>query len=359
MTKLGVQIQPWHDSRELVEVGRRLSDVVDLVWVPDQMLARNVYALLGALAQAGCGVGTGVTYAVGRNPIEMASAVATIGELVRDDREVVVGIGTGGVLVNSLFRKARPVSAVREAVTLMRALWTGEPVPLDAFPVLGAALGYRPGANAQLTYPVRRRPDIVVAGIGPKILAIAAAHADGLISPSMIPTLSRAALLSGRFGEISGLDDVLSARPVDSVPLRLIFGINISVSRNRDRARAHARRQVSLMMGSPRLWPDLAAVGLDVESAGEVKAAFDNGLGVEGAAQRCSESLADALIISGSPEDCIGPMTELRDLAAAHGYTECYVGAPLGPDPSEAADLLLSDVIPEVWPDRRGGRPQE
>ena len=31
MTKLGVQITPWSDSRELVELGRRLSDVVDLV----------------------------------------------------------------------------------------------------------------------------------------------------------------------------------------------------------------------------------------------------------------------------------------------------------------------------------------
>ena len=196
----------------------------------------------------------------------------------------------------------------------------------------------------------------MLAGVGLKILAIGAAHADGLISPGIMPTLSRAALLSGRFGEVSGLDNALAARPAGSVPLRLIFGINISISKDRDRARAHARRQASLVVGNPRLWPGLAAVGLDVESAGEVKAAFDNGLGVQGAAQRCSESLADALIISGSPQDCIGPMTELRDLAAAHGYTEFYVGAPLGPDPTEAANLLLAEVIPEVWPDRRGRR---
>lgn len=238
----------------------------------------------------------------------------------------------------------------------MRALWTGEPVPLDAFPVLGAALGYSPRASAQLTYPVRRRPDIVVAGVGPKILAVAAAHADGVISPGSLPTLSRAALLSGRFGEVSGLDNMLAARPAGSAPMRLIFGINVSISKDRDRARAHALRQVCLIVGSPRFWPDLAAVGLDVESAGEVKAAFDHGLGVQGAAERCFTSIADALIISGTPEDCIGPMTELRDLAAAHGYTEFYVGAPLGPDLAEAVDLLLTEVIPEVWPDRRGGR---
>lgn len=355
-TKLGVQITPWSNSRELVELGRRLSDVFDVVWVQDQMLARNVYPLLGALAHAGCGVGTNVTYPIGRNPIDIASAAATIGELIPDDREIVIGMGTGGALVNSLFHKDKPVTAVQEAITLMRALWTGESIQLDDFPVLGAALNYRPGATAKLTFPVVRRPDVVLAGVGPKILAVAAQHADGLISPSNMPTLSRAAFLSGRFGELSGLDGVRATRPANATPLRLIFGINVSMSKDRERARAHARRQVALVVGNQRLWPDLAAVGLDVESAGEVKAAFDAGLGIEGAAARCSEALADALIISGSPEECVGPMVELRDMASAQGYSEFYVGAPLGPDPVEACELLLTQVIPQVWPERRRGR---
>lgn len=355
-TKLGVQITPWSSSRELVDLGTRLSKTFDVIWVQDQMLARNVYALLGALAHAGCGVGTNVTYPIGRNPIEMASAAATISEFMSDDREMVIGMGTGGALVNSLFSKDRPVTVVREAITLMKALWTGAPVQLDEFPVLGATLKYRPGATAQLTYPVERAPQIVLAGVGPMILAVAAEHADGLISPSNLPTLSRAAFDTGRFGELSGLDKVVAARPATAAPLRLIYGINTSVSRDRAQARAHARRQVVLTVGNPRLWPALAAIGLDVGSAEAVKAAFDAGLGIEGAAAQCSESLADALIISGTPEDCIGPMIELRDLATAHGYNEFYVGAPLGPDPVEAAELLLDHVVPQVWPDREGGR---
>jgi len=142
---LGVQITPWSSSAALVELGRKLGTVVDTVWVQDQMLARNVYALLGALAQAGCGVGTNVTYPIGRNPIEMASAAATISELVPEGREMVVGMGTGGALVNSLFTKDRPVTVVREAMELMRALWAGERVELDRFPVLGGTLNYKPG----------------------------------------------------------------------------------------------------------------------------------------------------------------------------------------------------------------------
>lgn len=352
-TPLGVQLTPWATSAELVALSQRLSRVFDLIWVQDQMLARNIYALLGAIAQAGCGVGTNVTYPVGRNPLEMASAVATIGELLPVGREIVVGMGTGGALVNSLFRKDRPVTAVREAIGLMRALWRGETVELDAYPALGAACGFRPGGTATLTYPVPRTPDILVAGVGPKILAVAGAHADGLISPSNLPTLSLASLRSGRFAELSGVGHALAARPADARRLRLIFGINVSVSRDRKLARAHARRQLALVVGNPRLWPDLAAVGLDTDSATEVKEAFEAGLGIEGAAARMSDSLADALIVSGTPDECAGPMAELRDLAQAQGYQEFYVGAPLGPDLCEAAELLTSELVPLVWPERR------
>ena len=352
---LGMQLAPWSRADELVAVGETLNDVVDVVWVQDQMLARNVYVLLAGLAQAGCGIGTNVTYAVGRNPIEMASSAATLCELLSPGREMVLGFGTGGALVNSLFEKQRPVGMAREAITLMRELWSGEPVELDAFPILGKAMAYRPGAVAKLTFPVERPPDIVVAGVGPKIQKVAATVADGLISASNFPTVSLAAFRSGRFGELCGLDAMREARPPDAAPLRLIYGINMSVSADRELARARARRQAALTAGNPALWDDLAAVGLDIECAQSVKAALDSGLGLEGAAERVSAEFADALVVSGTAEECVAPLIELRELAEAQGYEEFYVGAPLGPDPREAAALLRTHVIPEVWPERLAG----
>jgi alkanesulfonate monooxygenase SsuD/methylene tetrahydromethanopterin reductase-like flavin-dependent oxidoreductase (luciferase family) len=353
---LGMQLTPWSSAPELVAVGESLRDVVDVVWLQDQMLARNVYVVLAGLAAAGCGVGTNVTYAAGRNPIEMASAAATISEMVAPGREMVVGFGTGGALVNSLFTKQRPVGMAREAITLMRALWSGEPVELDAYPILGGALGYRPGAVAKLTYPVEDPPDIVLAGVGPKIQKVAATVADGTISASNFPSVSLAAFRTGRFEELCGLDAMRAARPADMAPLRLIYGINMSVSADREAARARARKQAALTAGNPALWDDLRAVGLDIECAEEVKAALDAGLGLDGAADRVSAEFADALVISGTPEECIGPLLELRRLAAEQGYEEFYMGAPLGPDPLEAAELLRTHVIPEVWPDRAVSR---
>jgi 5,10-methylenetetrahydromethanopterin reductase len=350
---LGLQLAPWKRTNELVAVGETLRDVVDVVWVQDQMLARNVYVVLTALAQTGCGVGTNVTYPIGRNPIEMAATIATIGELMADDRRIEIGMGTGGALVSSLFDPGKAVTAVAEAIRLMRGLWRGDQVELDTFPELGGRLGYRPGAVAKLTFPVERQPSIVIAGVKPKIMRVASELADGLICPSNLPTMSIGSLRSGRFGELSGLDAATAARPADLPPLRLIYGINVSVAPERDAARAYARRQVALVAGNPRLWPDLEAVGLDLDSAAEVKAAFDAGLGVDGAADRVSDSLCDGLVVAGTPDDVGARMSELRDLAAPHGFDDFYIGAPLGPDPLEAAKLLCDRVIGEVWPERK------
>ena len=169
-----MQITPWSSSRDLVALGRGSPRAFDVVWVQDQMLARNAYTLARRRSrQAGCGVGTGVTYPIGRNPIEMASAAATVGEAGRaDDREMVLGMGTGGALVSSLFRRDKAVTAVAEAIRLMRGLWRGDERRARRRSRRSArALGYRPGAVAKLTYPVRTPPaSIVVAGVGPKIL---------------------------------------------------------------------------------------------------------------------------------------------------------------------------------------------
>jgi alkanesulfonate monooxygenase SsuD/methylene tetrahydromethanopterin reductase-like flavin-dependent oxidoreductase (luciferase family) len=352
---LGIQLTPWSNSRELLAVGESLRDVVDTVWVQDQMLARNVYVLLAGLAQAGCGIGSNVTYAVGRNPIEMAASAATISELLAPGREFVLGLGTGGALVASLFEKRRQVAVAREAITLMRALWSGEAVELDAYPVLGEAMHYRPGAKAQLTFGVERPPAIVVAGVGPQIHKVTAQLADGMISASNLPPVSLAAFRCGRFEQLSGLAEMRAARPADAPPLRLIYGINVSVSADREAARACARRQAALVASNPRLWGVLEAVGLDTECAAAVKAAIDAGEGLAGASSCVTPEFADALIVSGTPEECVGPIAELRSLAEAAGYGEFYIGAPLGPDPAEAAELLRREVIPEVWPERLVG----
>lgn len=352
--QVGVQIAPWSPAPQVLAAARRLAGVVDLVWIQDQMLARNVYTLLAGVAAGGAvGVGTNVTFPFGRNPIEMAASMATLAELVGPGHPVVMGVGTGGALVNSLFDRSQPLRVVRESIALIRRLWAAEAVPLDEYPALGAVLGFRPGAVARLTFPLARPVPILMAGIGPQILRLAGEVADGIISASNFPTHSYAAFKSGKFEALGGLDQVRAGRSDQARPFRMVFGLNCCVSRDRAAAKAFARRQLVLVAGNPALWPGLEAVGLDVESARDVKAAFDRGEGIEGGVARMSDSLLDGLIVSGHPDECLVRLEELRGYARAVGYTDFYLGAPLGPDLHEAAAIIADVLVPQLWPSRQ------
>jgi alkanesulfonate monooxygenase SsuD/methylene tetrahydromethanopterin reductase-like flavin-dependent oxidoreductase (luciferase family) len=347
--QLGVQLTPWSSASDLVAVGERLGQRVDTVFVQDQMLARNAYAVLAALAVRGCGVGTNVTWPFGRNPIEMASAAATIGELLAPGRTMTLGLGSGGALVSALFDVTNRAAVVDESVRLLRGLWAGEDVALDDHPLLARRLGFVAGATARLAYPVPTPPRIVIAGVGPRILQTAADLADGFLCASNLPPHSRAALESGLDAQVAKL---VHERAAIDPSFAMHYGMNVSVSADGEAARAHARRQAALIVGNPGMWAAMDALGLDVASAQATKRAFDDGLGVEGASRQVAQSVVDALIVAGTPDDVVGPLTSLRQTALAGGYRHFFLGGPLGPDPVEAAALLSDEVIPAIWPDR-------
>ncbi len=349
--KLGVQLTPWVSASDLVTAGERLAPQLDTIWVQDQMLARNVWVTLAALAQRGCGVGTNVTWPIGRNPIEMASSAATIGELLPQGRRVTIGMGSGGALVGALFDMSNRAAMVEEALILMRSLWDGNEVALDDFPLLGSRLGYVPGAVAKLTIPVVKKPDILIAGVGPRVTDMTARLADGAISASNLPVHSRAAMQSADYDSFTNMGPLVARASTDP-NFRLHFGMNLSVAEDRETARSHARRQVALIAGNPGMWPVMERIGLDMDSVHATKNAFDQGLGVAGASDCVADSVVDALIIAGTAEDVLEPLDILRQLAFAHGYTDLFLGAPLGPDLSLASDLLADRVIPELWPNR-------
>ena len=162
------------------------------------------------------------------------------------------------------------------------------------------------------------------------------------------PPHSLTAFRSGRFAQVSGLDAVERGRSRSSRErFARIFGVNVSISGDREAAKAAARRQAALIIGAQ---PEqaLAAAGFDPEECRGVKAAFREGAGVAGAAERLPQRLADELVVSGTPHDCIAGVRELLAHAAAAGFTEAYVGAPVGPRPAEAIRLLSEVVLPEV-----------
>jgi 5,10-methylenetetrahydromethanopterin reductase len=345
----GIQLHGWTHGPGMVECAELAAEHFDTVWLTDQLQSRSMSALLGAIAaRTGAGVGTSVTFPFGRNPLELASTMATLADFVEPPRQVTMGIGTGGGLVSALMQRDRPVERVREFILLCRALWRGEPVSLDDYPLAQSAVGFKPGAKASFPFCEDTNVRVVVAGVGPKVLEMAGEVADGVICASNFPSHSLAAFRSGRFGELSNLRAVEEGRArSERASFTRIYGVNVSVSADTEAAKEAARRQAVLIVSQQ---PEalLEQVGFEPAEYADARVALKSGEGVAAAAALLPQHIADQLVISGSPADCIDTLQELLVFARDAGFEEAYIGAPVGPDPMEAVRLITAEILPEL-----------
>lgn len=342
----GIQLHAWAGAPEMVAVAEMAAQEFETVWVTDQLQSRSVAAVLGAIAErTGAGVGTAVTFPFGRNPIEQASTMATLAEFMAPGRQVSMGIGTGGGLVSALLSREKPVESVAELIRLCRALWRGEQVRLGDYPLTCARLRMREEGKVDFPWVDDADVRVIVAGAGPKVLEMAGELADGVICASNFPAHSLAAFRCGQFDAISNLASLEVGRARSDRPdFARIYGVNISVSRDRGAACAAARRQATLIV-SQQPHENLETVGFEQSDYAATREAVHNGESVARAAELLPQHVADHLVVSGTPDDCVSALGELLDFAATAGFTEAYVGAPVGPDPRESVELLTSHVL--------------
>ena len=139
----------------------------------------EAFSLLGAVGVAapGLDLGTGVLALQLRTPMVVAMAGATL-QALGPEREVLLGIGISSPVVTQRWHGvpygARPLSRVREYITVLRACLSGEKVDFagDFYQVKGFRLGVRLG---------ERVPMIVVGALNPAMLRLAGELADGVL----------------------------------------------------------------------------------------------------------------------------------------------------------------------------------
>ncbi|MET7745057.1 LLM class flavin-dependent oxidoreductase [Streptomyces sp. NPDC005385] len=345
----GIQLHAWAAGPSIVEIAEVAARTFETIWVTDQMQSRGVGAVLGAIAaRTGAGVGTAVTFPFGRNPLEQASTMATLAEFMPPGRQVSMGIGTGGGLVSALMERRSPVGRVAELIRMCRILWQGDTVRLGDFPLTCADLGLREDARVSLDWVEHPAVRVIVAGAGPQVLEMAGELADGVICASNFPAHSLAAFRSGQFDTVSNLDRLERGRERSGrAEFTRIYGVNISVSADRDRATAAARRQAALIVAQ-QPHESLQRAGFEQSDYTPTREAVKAGVSLREAAELLPQEVADQLITSGTPSECIDALMELLQYAAGAGFTEAYVGAPVGPDPAEAVELLTSKILPEI-----------
>ena len=175
-----------HAPRDLVARGRRAEEAgFDFVsvsdhfhpWISAQGHSPLVWSVLGGIAATTdeIEVAVGVTCPTTRiHPAILAQATATVSLLM--PRRFAFGVGTGEALNEHVLGDRWPRPDVRremltEAISVIRALWTGDTVD--------HAGEYYEVENARLFDPPDQAPPIIVSGFGEQSVALAAEIGDG------------------------------------------------------------------------------------------------------------------------------------------------------------------------------------
>ncbi len=144
------------------------------VFLSEKWESKEIGSAMGALSQVTERVRlvTGLTHFGTRHPLVLAGMSATMQKL--SSGRFVLGFGRS---VPAKFRRLGiPVlnnAAMADYVGILRKLWTGETInyrgPVGEFPEMKLAL------------PCSEPPPIIIGAIGPKTLALAGAHFDGVV----------------------------------------------------------------------------------------------------------------------------------------------------------------------------------
>lgn len=224
------------------------------------------------------------------NPAVVAQAFATLGCLAPG--RVVLGVGTGEALneIATGWRGDWPefkerFARLREAVTLIRALWTGERVDHDGefYRTVGATLYDVP----------EQAPQVYVAAGGPLVARYAGRVGDGFICTSgkgrelyaekLLPAVEEGQAKAGRTG--------------------IAKMIEIKLSYDRDPQRA---------LENTRFWAPLALTA-------EQKHSIDDPVEMEKAADALPlEQIASRWIVASDPEEVVAAVREYTDLGFDH-----------------------------------------
>lgn len=258
------------------------------------------------------------------HPYEIAGQVAAL-DAVSGGRAY-LGLARGSWLGAIGVQQPRPQAHLREAVTMIRALLTGDDagLPGELYPL---------EAGAQLRYPLpARMPPVLIGTWGPRTAALAGEVADeikvgGSSNPAMVGVirerLAAGCRRAGRSTEAVGI----------------VFGAVTVVDEDGAAARATARREVAMYLA---VVADLdPTVSLPVTLLPEVQRLVRAG-DHDAAGRLIPDDVLDWFAFSGTPEQVAAQARRLIDA----GVSRVEFGTPHGLTGVGGVELLGRRVLP-------------
>jgi 5,10-methylenetetrahydromethanopterin reductase len=334
LPKLSVRLHGGIDPSRCVALAKAAeARGFDSVWFAENAFNRGVLPAASACAAATSrlGIGIGVFNPHNRHPTLMAMEIGALDELAQGRARLGIGSGIAAATERMGLSADRPLAAVRDAITIVRALLKGEEVDYNGrvFSAHKVKLEYQP-----------LRPDmpLLMAARGEQALALCGAIADGLMISNMCPSgFTRQAV------DVVRKSAQAAQRPP---PAEVVQYVPCAV--RPDRAEAHALAKATIAEMLPGFWSlgqRVPAAKSALLRAGDLSesdfaAAIDRLRAGEAPSVVLDARFVETFAIAGTAEDALFQARRYRE-AGASELVLTFVGAQ--PD-ADMAYLALALV---------------
>jgi 5,10-methylenetetrahydromethanopterin reductase len=204
LPRLSVRLHGGMTPALCVEQARAAEEAgIDAVWFAENPFARGIMAAATAcaLATRTQSIGAGVFNPFSRHPSLIAMEIGALDELAGGRVRLGIGSGLGHAVERMGFSTKRSLTALREAITIIRALLRGEEVNFAgaAFNVQRLKLDYRPRADIPIFMAARGANAVKACGEIADGMIVSNMCAAGFVAKA-VQSLHEAARAAGRPG---------------------------------------------------------------------------------------------------------------------------------------------------------------
>jgi 5,10-methylenetetrahydromethanopterin reductase len=330
---------------QLVDLGRAAQAAgIGQIWVTDNLQSRNAFVVLTALASAlKLRLGTGIMVQYFRSPIDVADSVAALSELM-DGRELSIGVARGNVYTKRFVNVVKPLAVLRETAQCLSALLGGRAIEAKDYPELTAYFNFAPEATFKLSFLPKAPVKLYGGGNGPKALAIAGEHLDGVLFGGTL----QAAAATGRLAPLLKIADDAAAAKGRPAPGK-VAEVKISIHRDGRKARDFVKHAVASRIVNLRpngySDDDYRRMGVDPATIDRLIGVLQGRRPTKESDPYVTDEMIDALYIAGDPGYVRERMTDTCRLAREHGFRQLMF-SEIGPDMAESLPLLGEAVLP-------------
>jgi len=301
------------------------------VWVTDHYNHHGVWPILAAVASRTNNIllGPGVTNPYTTNPCVIASSIATIHEM--SEGRAVLGLGAGdqSTLESIGIDRKKPVTAVREAVKIIRSLLSGEQVTMD-----GSVFSTR---NARLNLNVESNNngiDVYLGAQGPQMLQTARTVSDGILLNASHPR------------------DVMAARNIiaeacqgahrKADSLKLVCYSSFCLLDEREDIPLESKIVVAYIVGGTSR-KVLERHDIDIVKKKTIRRSLQEG-NYTSAAKKVTRKMLESFAVIGTLDECVSRM---KDLSEA-GIDQFVIGSPIGRNKLATIERIGNEIIPQI-----------